>query len=149
MKYIVRPYRRGEEQYVADAHCRLYPAEYGWGPAFTEYAAKIAVEFAGAQQEGEALWVAECGGRLIGSVMLCQSGEAGEGQVRLFLVEPDYRRCGVGSALMKTVLDKAKELGVEIMDEEAEKFFAGDRDAAETAWIIQSRAGIYLMEQYG
>ena len=52
MKYIVRPYRRGEEQYVADAHCRLYPAEYGWGPAFTEYAAKIAVEFAGAQQEG-------------------------------------------------------------------------------------------------
>lgn len=111
MEYIVRPYRRGEEQYVADAHCRLYPAEYGWGPAFTEYAAKIAVDFAGAQQEGEALWVAECGGRLIGSVMLCQSGEAGEGQVRLFLVEPDYRRCGVGSALMKTVLDKAKELG--------------------------------------
>ena len=37
----------------------------------------------------------------------------------------------------------------EIMDEEAEKFFAGDRDAAETARIIQSRAGIYLMEQYG
>lgn len=36
----------------------------------------------------------------------------------------------------------------EIMDEEAEKFFAGDRDAAETARIIQSRAGIYLMEQY-
>ena len=53
MKYIVRPYRRGEEQYVADAHCRLYPAEYGWGPAFTEYAAKIAVEFAGTQQEGK------------------------------------------------------------------------------------------------
>ena len=48
MKYIVRPYRRGEEQYVADAHCWLYPAEYGWGPAFTEYAAKIAVDFAGA-----------------------------------------------------------------------------------------------------
>ena len=38
MEYIVRPYRRGEEQYVADAHRRLYPAEYGWGPAFTEYA---------------------------------------------------------------------------------------------------------------
>lgn len=26
MKYIVRPYRRGEEQYVADAHCRLNTA---------------------------------------------------------------------------------------------------------------------------
>ena len=63
---------------------RPLPAEYGWGPAFTEYAAKIAVEFAGAQQEGEALWVAECGGRLIGSVMLCQSGEAGEGRFGCF-----------------------------------------------------------------
>lgn len=28
-------------------------AEYGCGPAFTEYAAKIAVDFAGVQQEEE------------------------------------------------------------------------------------------------
>ena len=26
-------------------------------------------------------------------------------------MEPDYRRCGVGSALMKVVLDGAKEMG--------------------------------------
>ena len=140
MKYIVRPYRRGEEQYVADAHCRLYPAEYGWGPAFTEYAAKIAVDFAGAQQEGEALWVAECGGRLIGSVMLCQRGEAGEGQVRLFCVEPDYRRCGVGSALMKTVLDKAKELG-------CTRLMLWSAEPLTDAIRLYERAGFHITER--
>lgn len=43
--------------------------------------------------------------------MLCQSGESGEGQVGLFFVETDYRHCGVGSALLKAVLDGVKKLG--------------------------------------
>ena len=36
-----------------------------------------------------------------------------------------------------------------IMQEEANKFFAGDRSAEETASMIQSRVAIYLSEQYG
>ncbi|WP_346683309.1 GNAT family N-acetyltransferase [Megasphaera stantonii] len=96
MKYIVRPYRRGEEQYVADAHCRLNTA----GGRLLRSMPRRSPWSLPARSS-----------RLIGSVMLCQSGEAGEGQVRLFLVEPDYRRCGVGSALMKVVLDGAKEMG--------------------------------------
>ena len=111
MDYTIRPYRRGEEAYVAEAHERLYPAEYGWGPAFTKYAAQIALDFAKTQRETEELWVAEAKGRLIGSVILCQSGEPGEGQVRLFFVEPSYRRCGAGSALLQTALDVAKDMG--------------------------------------
>lgn len=108
MKYIVRPYRRGEEQYVADAHCWLNTTG---GRLLRSMPRRSPWSLPARSRRGEALWVAECGGRLIGSVMLCQSGEAGEGQVRLFLVEPDYRRCGVGSALMKVVLDGAKEMG--------------------------------------
>lgn len=46
MEYIVRPYRSGEEQYVADLHRRLYSTEYSWGPSFTDYAVKIALDFA-------------------------------------------------------------------------------------------------------
>lgn len=38
---------------------------------------------------------------------------------------------------------------VQIMREEAEKFFAGDRSAEETAKMTQSRASIYMAEQYG
>ena len=43
MNAIVRPYRQGEERYVAELHKRLYSEEYSWGPSFTDYAAKIAL----------------------------------------------------------------------------------------------------------
>ena len=46
MEYTVRPYKKGEEQYVAEAHRRIYREEYNWGPAFSEYAAAIALDFA-------------------------------------------------------------------------------------------------------
>lgn len=38
---------------------------------------------------------------------------------------------------------------IEIMKEEAAKYFCGDRDIEETVQITQSRANIYLAEQYG
>ena len=36
-----------------------------------------------------------------------------------------------------------------IMNEEVQKFFAGERSAEDTAAIIQSRVSIFLSEQYG
>ena len=38
---------------------------------------------------------------------------------------------------------------IRIMNEEVQKFFAGDRSAEDTAVIIQSRVSIFLSEQYG
>ena len=35
MVYTVRPYKKGEEQYVAEAHRRVYREEYNWGTART------------------------------------------------------------------------------------------------------------------
>lgn len=47
-----------------------------------------------------------------------------------------------------TIMNKYPEI-VEIMQEEAAKYFAGDRSAEEAAAMTQSRASIYLAEQYG
>ena len=41
MNFIIRPYKQGEEKYVADLHKALYSTEYSWGPSFTDYAMKI------------------------------------------------------------------------------------------------------------
>lgn len=38
MDYIIRPYRAGEEKYVARAHREVYSAEYNWGESFISYA---------------------------------------------------------------------------------------------------------------
>ena len=113
MDCIVRPYKPGEETYVADAQKRIYSEEYHWGPAFIDYAMKIALDFtARAKNDREEMWVAEGGGNLIGCIMLCQSEESPDvGQLRLFLVEKAYRRCGVGRALTSALFQKAREAG--------------------------------------
>lgn len=114
MDYTVRPYKPGEEKYVAEAQKRVYTEEYNWGPAFTDYAVKIALDFAGQEKnDNEELWVAETEGKLIGCIMLCCTEEPLTGQLRLFLVEKDYRCYGVGSALTGELIKKAKTAGYE------------------------------------
>lgn len=112
MNAIVRPYRPGEERYVAELHKRLYSEEYAWGPSFTDYAAKIALDFAKKEKsDKEELFVAELNGSLAGCIMLCQTDDPSVGQLRLFAVEKAYRRYGIGSALIRTVMDKVKAAG--------------------------------------
>ena len=41
--------------------------------------------------------------------MLCETDDPKVGQLRLFLVEKEYRRCGVGGALLQTLMEKAGE----------------------------------------
>lgn len=112
MNAIVRPYRQGEEQYVAELHKRLYLEEYSWGPSFTDYAAKIALDFAKKEKsDKEELFVAELNGSLAGCIMLCQTDDLAIGQLRLFAVEKTCRRYGIGAALIRAVMDKAKAAG--------------------------------------
>lgn len=112
MDFIIRPYQCGEEQYVADLHKKLYSEEYSWGPNFTDYAIKIALDFAKKEKsEKEELFVAETDGTLIGCVMLCETDDANVGQLRLFAVEKKYRRYGVGTALINALMEKAKDVG--------------------------------------
>lgn len=112
MDYTIRPYKPGEEQFVAALHEKLYSSEYSWGTAFTDYAAKIAIEFANKEKNGkEELFVAECEGILTGCIMLCKADVADVGQLRLFAVEKEYRRYGIGSALIDAVMKKAKDAG--------------------------------------
>ena len=112
MDTVIRPFRKGEEAYVADAHRRIYSQEYRWGDAFTYYAAKVATDFAEKDRSArEELWVAEADGKLVGCIMLCETDEPLTGQLRLFLVEKDYRRFGIGGALIRALMEKAEEAG--------------------------------------
>ena len=112
MNFTIRPYKQGEEKYVADLHKALYSTEYSWGPSFTDYAMKIATGFAKSRKnDREELFVADCDGTLAGCIMLCQTDEPSVGQLRLFAVERDYRRYGIGSALIAAFMKKAKDSG--------------------------------------
>ena len=112
MNLIIRPYRSGEEQYVAEAHRRIYTEEYRWGESFTYYAAQIALTFpTRGKCPEEELWVAELDGQLVGSILLCRTEEDGTGQLRLFLVEKAHRNSGIGTALTDALLARARAVG--------------------------------------
>ena len=112
MKSMIRPYRPGEENYVADLHKRLYSEEYGWGPEFIRYAVHIAEDFAEKERsDREAMYVAEEDGCPVGSIMLCGTDDPAVGQLRLFAVEKAYRCRGIGAALLQTAIEKAKSAG--------------------------------------
>lgn len=113
MEFIVRPFRPGEEAYIAGAQRRVYSEEYHWGPSFIDYAVKVTLDFAARDRnDGEEMWVAEAEGRLVGCIMLCRAEESPDmGQLRLFLVEKDYRRSGIGRALTSALFQKAREAG--------------------------------------
>ena len=115
MDYMIRPYRPWEERYAAEANCKVYSQEYRWGENFTYYASKIAYDFAAKEKnEREELWIAEADGKPVGCVMLVQAEEPygpGTGQLRLFQVDKEYRRRGIGSALLDTFMQKAREAG--------------------------------------
>ena len=112
MNFTIRPYKQGEEKYVADLHKALYSTEYSWGPSFTDYAMKIATDFAKSRKnDREELFVADCDWTLAVCIMLCQTDEPSVGQLRLFAVERDYRRYGIGSALIAAFMKKAKDSG--------------------------------------
>lgn len=90
----------------------FYQEEYSWGPSFTDYAVKIALDFAAKPKSSkEDLFVADKNGTLIGCIMLCQTEDPEVGQLRLFAVEKEYRRYGVGKALMTALMEKAKAAG--------------------------------------
>lgn len=109
MEYRIRPFVSGEEHYVAELHKRLYANEYGWGAAFTDYAAKIALDFAKKDKNNrEALLIAESGGVPVGCIMLCLTDDPQVGQLRLFAVEQACRGQGIGSALISALMDIAK-----------------------------------------
>ncbi len=112
MNYTIRPYRWGEEEYVAGAHRRIYAEEYRWGESFTYYAAQIALTFpTRGKCPEEELWVAERNGQLVGSILLCRTEEDGTGQLRLFLVEKAHRNSGIGTALTDALLARARAVG--------------------------------------
>jgi len=110
LSWQIRPYRPGEEEYVAQAHKRIYPEEFGWGDNFTNYAMQVAYDFAAAPRPHSQMWVAEVQGRPVGSIILLEA-EPKVGQLRLFLVVPEFRGTGVASALIDRAMEQAREWG--------------------------------------
>lgn len=125
--------------WIVERHRLLYSREYGWGEQFGELVADVIEEFRQApDRERQRAWIAELGGRRAGSV-LCVAAGPREAKLRLLLVEPDCRGRGVGSRLIATCLQFAREAGYR-------RIVLWTNDVLADAGRLYRRAGFRVVE---
>jgi DNA-binding MarR family transcriptional regulator/predicted N-acetyltransferase YhbS len=109
--FALRKHRPGDLGWIVERHGALYAAEQGWDERFEGYVAEIVAAFAARHDERrERLWIAERGGQRVGSVLLV-ARSPGAAQLRLLLVEPGARGCGLGRRLVGACLEFARRAG--------------------------------------
>ena len=113
--YSIRTHQPGDVAWVAWRQADLYRQEYGWGAEFEslvlEIGAKFLREFDPAR---ERCWIAEMGGRRVGSVFLVRKTDA-IGQLRLLHVEAEARGRGIGERLVRECIAFAREAGYQTL----------------------------------
>ena len=96
---LLRSPRIGDMGWIIYRHAILYAEEYGWNEQFEALVSEIASKFLKHHNsEKERCWVAELDGEFAGSIFIVKESER-VAKLRLLLVEPKARGCGVGRKL--------------------------------------------------
>ena len=91
-------------------HGAIYSRECHFGIGFESYVARGLCEFYDTYNPVRSrVWSCEHGGRIIGSLLLLDRGEAA--QLRYFLIDPAYRGIGLGSKLLGLYMDFLRGCG--------------------------------------
>ena len=110
-KIRLRAPRPGDLGWIVERHGELYAREFGWGERFEGLVASVVAKFAAHHDaRRERCWIAELGGRRVGSVMLVKKS-ARVAQLRLLLVEPEARGRGVGERLVSACIAEGRRRG--------------------------------------
>lgn len=129
----------GDLGYVIYLHGALYQKEYSYSIQFESYVAKGLCEFYEKyDSKTNRIWACEHNDRMIGFLLLMNRGDAA--QLRYFLIEPAYRRIGLGSKLMNLYMDFLRECGYK-------KSYLWTTHELSTAASLYKRHGFTLTEE--
>jgi len=99
----------GDIGMITHLHGSLYHKEFGFGISFESYVAGAFAEFyKNYDPHRDRIWICEHEGEIIGSILL-MSREPQEAQLRFFLINPKYRKIGLGKHLISQCISFAKE----------------------------------------
>ena len=105
----------GDLGWVLQAHGELYPREFGWNTSFEALIARIVADYAAHHDPArEAAWIAELDGARVGCVF-CVAEDDRTARLRILLVDPRARGQRLGTRLVQTCVDFARNAGYERM----------------------------------
>lgn len=94
--YILREPEVGDLAYIAHRQSVLYEAEYGFGIGYEAVVSQVVAQYIDDyDQQLERCWIAECDGKIVGSIF-CVNGGEGVAKLRLLYVDPHSARHGLG-----------------------------------------------------
>jgi len=101
----------GDLGWVVMAHGEQYAHEFGWDASFEVLVARIVADWAGAHDDTrEAAWIAELDGQRVGCVF-CVREDDDTARLRILLVDPAARGQRLGTRLVRTCLQFARDAG--------------------------------------
>lgn len=108
IRYDIRP---GDIGYLIKMHGEIYFDECGYDHQFEAYVCHTFEEFLKSYTpEKERMWLACKGDQIVGSIAIVNRGDR-RGQLRWFLIEPEFRGTGLGRDMLKTAMDYVMEKG--------------------------------------
>jgi GNAT superfamily N-acetyltransferase len=109
---VIRPLGEpGDLGWVVMAHGEVYATEFGWNTEFEALVARIVAGYAaGRDPAREEAWIATVDGRRVGCVFLVARDDD-TAQLRILLVHPDGRGCGLGVRLVEQCIQFARRVG--------------------------------------
>jgi DNA-binding MarR family transcriptional regulator/GNAT superfamily N-acetyltransferase len=109
--YAIRTFRTGDMGLVAARQSIVYAEAFGWGRPLEIIVCEVTAAFLRGFKPGrDQCWIAEVDGVMSGSIFVTDDGD-GSARLRLLYVEPFARGLGIGSALVRSCVDFAREVG--------------------------------------
>jgi GNAT superfamily N-acetyltransferase len=137
---LLRSLQIGDIGWVIHRQGILYAQEYGWDGTFEALVADIAAQFVkNWDPEKENAWIAECEGRVVGSVFVVKVSDQ-EAKLRLLYVEPEMRGTGLGRRLTQECMAFAKARGYQ-------KLSLWTNDILHAARRIYQTSGFVLLSE--
>lgn len=107
----LRLFQSEDAPWLIERHGTLYAREAGFDGTFAPLVAKIITDYLARHDPArEAGWIAEAGGRRLGSIF-CVAQSADVAKLRLFLLEPEARGRGLGQRMLGHCMDFARAKG--------------------------------------
>ena len=108
--FRLRSARSGDFGWIVSRHGALYAKEQGWDERFEAEVCRIVLQFLESKSPRKGCWIAETGGKPVGSVYVVER-TASLAQLRVLFVEPEARGIGLGRALVARAVSFARSQG--------------------------------------